>query len=76
MVSGNKTDPVKQEQDIGQLARRVDVLDRRLDNLDSTVTSLVEKVMGRPLVVEVNCPHCGAAIQVSLTGAVRLRGKE
>lgn len=76
MSSANRDDPVRQDQDIGQIARRVDILDRRLDSLDSTVTSLVEKVMGRPLIMEVNCPHCGVAIQISLTGAVRLAGKE
>jgi len=76
LVGNNKTDPVKQDIDLGQMARRLDVLDKRLDSIDSTVTSLVEKVMGRPLTFEVTCPHCGAVIQVNLTGAVRLRGRE
>ena len=76
LVGDNKADPVKQDIDLGQVARRLDILDRRLDSIDSTVTSLIEKVMGRPLILEVTCPHCGAVIQVNVTGAVKLRGKE
>ena len=79
MVSQNKADPIKQvnqELNIGQLAKRLDMLDKRLDNMDSIVTSLVERVMGRPLVMEVSCPNCGQTIQVNITSGVRLRGKE
>jgi len=67
---------VSQDRDIGQLINRLDMLDERLDNLDSIVTSLVERVMGRPLVIEVTCPNCGQTVQVNVTSGVRLRGKE
>ena len=67
---------VNRDRDIGQLINRLDMLDERLDNLDSIVTSLIERVMGRPLVMEVTCPHCGQTVQVNVTGGVRLRGKE
>lgn len=79
MVSQDKADPIEQvnrEMDIGQLVKRLDMLDERLDNMDSIVTSLVERVMGRPLVMEVTCPNCGQTIQVNITSGVRLRGKE
>ena len=79
MVSQDKADPIKQvnrELNIGQLVKRLDMLDERLDNMDSIVTSLVERVMGRPLVMEVTCPNCGQTIQVNITSSVRLRGKE
>ncbi|HUX48181.1 MAG TPA: hypothetical protein VMV76_03260 [Dehalococcoidia bacterium] len=79
MVSQDKADPIEQvnrELDIGQLVKRLDMLDERLDNMDSIVTSLVERVMGRPLVMEVTCPNCGQTIQVNITSGVRLRGKE
>jgi len=52
------------------------MIDERLDNMDSVVTSLVERVMGRPLVMEVTCPSCGQIVQVNVTAGVRLRGKE
>ena len=79
MVSQDRAETgkqVKQDRDIGQLIKRLDMLDERLDNMDSIVTSLVERVMGRPLVIEVTCPNCGQTIQVNVTSGVRLRGKE
>ena len=79
MVSQDRTRPVgriNQDRDIGQLIKRLDMLDERLDNMDSIVTSLVERVMGRPLVMEVTCPNCGQTIEVNVTSGVRLRGKE
>ena len=79
MLPQDKSDSVrhaKRDLDIGQVIKRLDMLDDRLDNMDSVVTSLVERVMGRPLVVEVTCPNCGQTIQINVTSGVRLRGKE
>lgn len=79
MASQDRADSgkqVKQDRDIGQLIKRLDMLDERLDNMDSIVTSLIERVMGRPLVLEVTCPNCGQTVQVHITSGVRLRGKE
>jgi hypothetical protein len=79
LVSHDRFGPgkqAKQDRDIGQLIKRLDMLDERLDNMDSIVTSLIERVMGRPLVMEVTCPHCGQTIQINVTSGVRLRGKE
>ncbi len=79
MASQNKTEPgeqVKQDRDIGQLIKRLDMLDERLDTMDSIMTSLIERVMGRPLVMEITCPNCGQTVQVNVTSGVRLRGKE
>ena len=67
---------VNQGRDIEQLIKRLDMLDERLDNIDSIVTSLIERVMGRPLVIEVTCPNCGQTVQINVTSGVRLRGKE
>jgi hypothetical protein len=79
LVSQDRADSgkqVKQDRDIGQLIKRLDMLDERLDNMDSIVTSLIERVMARPLVVEVTCPNCGQTVQINVTSGVRLRGKE
>ena len=59
-----------------QISNRLNLLDDRLDNMDSVVTSLVERVMGRPLIVEISCPKCGEVLQINVTSSVRLRGKE
>ena len=79
MVSQDRTKlgrQVNQDREVGQLVKRLDMLDERLDNIDSVVTSLVERVMGRPLVMEVTCPNCGQTVQINITSGVRLRGKE
>jgi predicted RNA-binding Zn-ribbon protein involved in translation (DUF1610 family) len=79
LVSQDRADSgkqVRQDRDVGQLIKRLDMLDERLDNMDSIVTSLVERVMARPLVVEVTCPNCGQTVQINVTSGVRLRGKE
>ena len=67
---------INQDREVGQLVKRLDMLDERLDNIDSVVTTLVERVMGRPLVIEVTCPNCGQTVQANVTSGVRLRGKE
>ncbi len=59
---------------IEQLSKRLEMLDARLDNLDSVMTSLVERVMDKPLTLEVVCPKCGQSIEVNITSSVRMRG--
>ncbi|MDD5190895.1 MAG: hypothetical protein PHE50_07630 [Dehalococcoidales bacterium] len=51
-----------------RLEARMDALDRRLDNIDSMVTAVAERVMSRPLVMNIVCPHCGKGIEISLIG--------
>ena len=67
---------VSPDRDMGQLIKRLDMLDERLDNIDSIVTSLVERVMARPFLMEVTCPNCGQNVQINVTSGVRLRSKE
>ena len=67
---------VSPDRDMGQLIKRLDMLDERLDNIDSIVTSLVERVMARPLLMEVTCHNCGQTVQINVTSGVRLRSKE
>ncbi len=79
MASQDRAKPAKQispDRDMGQLIKRLDMLDERLDNIDSIVTSLVERVMARPLLMEVTCPNCGQTVQISITSGVRLRSRE
>ncbi len=77
MALRDKGDPVaevKLELAIEQVSRRLDMLDGRLDNMDSVITSLVERVMERPLTMEVTCPKCGQTIQINITSNTRLKG--
>lgn len=77
MALRDKGDPVAEinlESAIEQINRRLEMLDGRLDNMDSVITSLVERVMEKPLTLEITCPKCGQAIQVNITSNVRIRG--
>ena len=77
MALRDKGDPVAEvnlELAIEQVSRRLNVLDGRLDNMDSVITSLVERVMERPLTMEVTCPKCGQTIQINITSNTRLKG--
>jgi hypothetical protein len=53
---------------IEKLEDRLDALDRRLDNIDSMVTAVAERVMSQPIVVNVTCPHCGKGMEISIIG--------
>ena len=56
------------EPNILQLEARLDVLDQRLDNIDSMVTAVAERVMSRPMVITATCPHCGKNMEIALIG--------
>jgi RNAse (barnase) inhibitor barstar len=60
--------------EIEQISRRVKMLDDRLDNLDSIVTTLVQRVMEKPLTIELTCPKCSQQIEINITSSTRLRG--
>ncbi len=54
--------------DIQRLQERIELLDERLDNIDSVLTAVAERVMKQPISIMLNCPHCGKNIEVSLVG--------
>ena len=76
MIRDNPLKQTDHDPDLKQISNRLNLLDDRLDNMDSVVTSLVERVMGRPLIMEISCPKCGEVLQINVTSGVRLRGKE
>ncbi len=76
MALSDKGDPIAEvnpEITMEQLNRRLDMLDERLDNMDSVITSLVERVMEKPLTIEITCPSCGQTIQVNITSNTRIK---
>ena len=54
-----------------RIEQHLNMLDQRLDNMDSVITALVERVMKHPLMVEMKCPNCGQVIQVGIVGSER-----
>jgi hypothetical protein len=61
----------KETLDTSQVKRRLDMLDQRLDNIDSMVTAVAERVMNQPTSIIITCPHCGKNIEVALIGGYK-----
>ncbi|MBA7466437.1 hypothetical protein ES706_05319 [subsurface metagenome] len=75
MVENNKSDSVNQEQtlDIERVKRRLDMLDQRLDNIDSMVTAVAERIMNQPITLNITCPYCGKNIEITIIGSEKPR---
>ncbi|MBA7475752.1 hypothetical protein ES707_11125 [subsurface metagenome] len=56
------------EVDFERLKQRLNMLDQRLDNIDSVVTAVVERVMRQPITFNVTCSKCGQNIEIALIG--------
>ncbi len=71
MAENNKSNLADQEQtlDIEHVKRRLDMLDQRLDNIDSMVTAVAERVMNQPITLNITCPNCGRNIEITLIGS-------
>ncbi len=71
MAENNESASVNQEQtlDIEQVKRRLNMLDQRLDNIDSMVTAVAERVMNQPITLNITCPSCGKNIEITLIGS-------
>jgi len=76
LVENREADLVSQEQglEIEQIKRRLDMLDQRLDNIDSAVTVLVERVMKQPITLNITCPNCGKNIEIAIIGSEKPTG--
>jgi len=70
LAKKNEPSLVGQEEalDVEHIRRRLDMLDQRLDNIDSVVTALVERVMSQPITLNITCPHCGRNIEFAIIG--------
>lgn len=44
------------------------MLDTRLDNVDSIVSAVAERVMNQPVTLTVTCSKCGQKIEIALIG--------
>jgi hypothetical protein len=63
---------VADEQEVNKLTKRMDLLDQRLDNIDSMVTAVAERVMSQPIALLITCPHCHKNIEVTIIGTGKL----
>ncbi|MFC1956308.1 hypothetical protein ACFLWZ_07350 [Chloroflexota bacterium] len=58
----------KKAPDFDKIGKRMDMLDQRLDNIDSVVTAVVERVMKQPITLNVTCSKCGQNIEIAILG--------
>ena len=54
--------------ELERLKQRMELLDERLDNIDSVLSAVAERVMKQPITITLSCPHCGKDVEVSLVG--------
>jgi hypothetical protein len=66
-------EPVKvaeeQALDIQHIKQRLDMLDQRLDNIDSMLTVVAERVMSQLITLYITCPHCGKDVEIAVVGS-------
>jgi len=54
--------------EIERIVQRLDMLDQRLDNVDSIVSAVAERVMRQPITLNVTCSKCGQRIEIAIIG--------
>jgi len=59
----------EQELEVQHIKRRLDMLDRRLDSIDSMVTAVAERVMSQLITLNITCPHCARDIEIAVVGS-------
>jgi tRNA(Ser,Leu) C12 N-acetylase TAN1 len=59
---------LEQVLDVERIKKRLDMLDQRLDNIDSIITAVAERVMSQPITFYIACSKCGHNIEIALIG--------
>jgi len=75
LAQKDESNPVDEKQvlEIDQMQKRLDMFDQRLDNIDSVVSAVVERVMKQPIILNVTCSKCGQNIEIALIGTEKPR---
>ena len=67
-TEGSVTANEEQAAEVERLKKRLNMLDQRLDSIDSMVTAVAERVMSRPITLNIVCPHCGKSVEIDIIG--------
>ncbi len=75
MAEGNDPAGVAEEQALAiqHIEKRLDMLDQRLDNIDSMVTAVAERVMSQLITLNITCPNCGTNVEIAIVGSQKPR---
>ncbi len=55
--------------DIAEINKRLDSLDDRLDNIDSMISAVAERVMSQLITLHITCPGCGKEVEIGIVGS-------
>ena len=71
MAKGNEAAKAAEEQalEIQRINERLDMFDQRLDNIDSIVSAVAERVMSQLVSLNMTCPRCGKEIEIAVVGS-------
>ncbi len=75
MAEKRESKSAAQEQalDMENIRRQLDMFDHRLDNIDSIVTAVAERLMSQPITLNITCPHCGSNVEITIIGNYKPR---
>ena len=62
--------------DIQRIKQRLDMFDQRLDNIDSMVTAVAERVLSQLVTLSITCPHCGKNVEIAVVGNQKPIGRQ
>jgi hypothetical protein len=57
--------------DLERLVKQIEMLDKRLDSVDSIVSAVAERVMRQPISINLTCPKCGQKIEIAILGTAK-----
>ncbi|MCL2141047.1 MAG: hypothetical protein FWH42_05230 [Dehalococcoidia bacterium] len=63
----------KEPPTLESLNQRLNMFDDRIDNLDSMVSAVIERVMSQAATLETVCSHCGRKVEVAFIGVRKPR---
>ncbi|MDD5127292.1 MAG: hypothetical protein PHR43_04245 [Dehalococcoidales bacterium] len=61
----------KEAQSLQRVIERLDMFDQRLDNIDSIVSAVVERVMKQSVILNVTCSRCGHSTEIAIVGVAK-----
>jgi len=68
LAQKTKAKTKEEELSLEQVQGRLDLLDQRLDALDTMITAIAERIMRQPVNITITCPNCGRSIDITLVG--------
>jgi hypothetical protein len=76
LAKNDRANPVNEVSapDIEKIKERLDMLDRRFDNVDSIITVVAERVMKQPVTLNITCSKCGHKMEIALIGTEKPSG--